>query len=164
MEILSGVGYGLGLEKAFEELSISAHKTYEGNTYFDDKTQIWKLSNEDYDKLCEIKEEDWKDDWGWWRGAIGSNMCSQIKRYSINHHYMLGWDGYKREEMEKENKSLSPKDRYYEPRKYETLLRYIVNEIGASTEKNVCAICVDLARINNITMGELFRGYQGQGG
>lgn len=47
------------------------------------------------------------------------------------------------------------------PREYDYLTEYMCDEIGASMEKNVCALAVDLARINNITMGELFTKYQG---
>ena len=54
-EILGGE-----LDLAFKELRINAIKTYEGDTHLDDKTQIWELNEEDFIKLCEIKEEDWE--------------------------------------------------------------------------------------------------------
>jgi len=46
-------------------------------------------------------------------------------------------------------------------REYNNLLEYFCDEIGASMEKHICALAVDLAMINGITMGELFRKYQG---
>jgi hypothetical protein len=64
---------------------------------------------------------------------------------------ILAWDGVYRE---------NHKD-YFRDRKYPTLLCYFCDEIGASTEKNVCAIAVDLAALNNMTMAELFQKYQG---
>ena len=142
---------GGSLDIAFKESGIGAVKTYEGKTYFDDKTQVWELSDENYEKLCRFTDEDWKENWGWWRGAEGSNLGSVHKRYNINNHYLIAWDGYSRE---------NNKD-YYMDRNYPSLLRYIVDEIGASTERNVCAICVDLAKQNGISLGELFRKYQG---
>lgn len=142
-EILGGQ-----LDQAFVELNINAKKTYQtkqGNTDFE---QVWELSDEDYEKICNLTEDDWKYDWGWWRGSTGSNMGGVDHRYNINNHYIKAWDGIKRE-------------RYDDiPRKYRNLLEYFCEEIGASTEKNVTAVAVDLARQNNMTIGELFNKYQ----
>ena len=44
---------------------------------------------------------------------------------------------------------------------YDTLLDYMCDEIGASQPRNVCALAVDLARANGISMAELFSIYQG---
>lgn len=98
-----------------------------------------------------MNEKDWKDDWGWWRSTEGSNVCNPISRFNINHHYIKAWDSDSRLE------SLD----YYRGREYEYLTQYMCDEIGASMEKNICALAVDLARINGITMGELFEKYQG---
>ena len=148
-EILGGE-----LDKAFEELNMNAKKTYESKNLhyeYQEVYQVWELSDEDFEKICNMSEKDWKDNWGWWRSAEGSNMCSPIYRYNINHHYIKAWDGNTRER--------NSKDCW--PREYEYLTEYICDEIGASMEKNICALAVDLAKINGITMGELFRKYQG---
>lgn len=42
-------------------------------------------------------------------------------------------------------------------------IAYLCDEIGASTEKNVCACTVDLAQQNNMTLSELFKKYLGEG-
>jgi hypothetical protein len=144
---------GAELDKAFEELNLYGKKTYElKNKHCDycEIYQVWELPDEDYDKLCSISDKDWKEDWGWWRGASGSNMGFVNKRYNINNHYIKAWDGYKRENND-----------YPWCRQYKNLLQYFCDEIGASTEKNVCAVAVDLARQNGMTMSELFRKYQG---
>jgi hypothetical protein len=47
------------------------------------------------------------------------------------------------------------------PYKYETLTEYMCDEIGASMESNVCALAVDLARANGLTMAKLFEIYEG---
>lgn len=160
-EILGGC-----LDKAFEELKINAKKTYEGNTRQDRKTQIWEMTDDDYEKICDIKDEDWKDDWGWWRGAEGSNMFGNpISRYNINNHYIKAWDGDGRIEALKEVNGNTSHDDYcwmYD-RKFKNLLEYMCNEIGASQPRNVCALAVDLAKINGIKMSELFHKYQGIG-
>lgn len=158
-EILGGE-----LDKAFQELRINAKKTYEiKNKHWEycELYQVWELSDEDFEQICNIPDNEWKDDWGWWRYALGSNMCNPFSRYNINHHYLLAWDGDSRLNFLEENKTLKPEDRYYDERKYNSLLQYFCNEIGASTERNVCAVAVDLATINGITMSELFRKYQG---
>lgn len=145
---------GAELDKAFEELNINAKKTYEAKKLhykYQEVYQVWELSDEDFEKICDLTEEDWKDDWGWWRSAEGSNMCNPLSRFNINHHYLKAWDSDNR---------LESVD-YYCHRKYEYLTQYMCDEIGASTGKNICALAVDLARINGITMGELFRKYQG---
>jgi hypothetical protein len=145
---------GAELDKAFKELNISAKKTYQLKNkswgYCEDY-QVWELSDENYERLCTISDEDWHDDWGWWRGAKGSNLGGVDRRYNINNHYIYAWDGYKRQ---------NDKD-YPWPREYKDLLSYFCDEIGASTENNVCAVVVNLAAQNNITMAELFKKYQG---
>lgn len=145
---------GAELDNVFKELGINAKKTYEIKNKpweFCEDYQVWELSNEDFEKLCALSEQDWKDAWGWWRSAEGSNMGGVSYSYNINKHYIHAWDGIYRK---------NHKD-YYQDRKYDSLLQYFCNEIGASTERNVCAVAIDLARQNNITMGELFRKYQG---
>lgn len=151
-EILGGE-----LDKAFEELGMNAKKAYETKGY-----QVWKISDEDFEKICSMKKEDWKDNWGWWRSVEGSNMGSVNARYNINHRYIQAWDGYSRVELIEESKTLQISDRYWNERKYNDLLEYFCDEIGASQPKNVCALAFDLAAQNNMTMAELFTKYQGQ--
>ena len=43
---------------------------------------------------------------------------------------------------------------------YNTLLDYMNKVIGASQPRNVCALAVDLARANGMSMSELFKIYQ----
>lgn len=149
MEIL-----GADLDLAFQELGIHAYKTYEAKELwreYQEKYQVWELTNEDHQKICDIDEKDWKDEWGWWRSADGSNLGAVSRRYDIHGHYIKAWDGMARE---------GERD-WYQDRKYSHLTQYFCDEIGASTEKNVCALATDLAFQNGITMAELFRKYQG---
>ena len=145
---------GAELDNAFKELKINTTKTYElqnKSWEYCEIYQVWKLSDKDFEKICQLSDEDWKDDWGWWRSSEGSNMGGVNKRYNINNHYINAWDGINRQEE---------KD-YLFGRQYKNILQYFCDEIGVSTERNVCALAVDLARQNNMTMGELFRKYQG---
>jgi hypothetical protein len=162
------------LENAFKDLNIESKRTYLSSDYDDNDFQgVWEISDEDFEKICgfedipwyhyddEESEEKynnnpkyWKESWGWWRHAEGSNMGLVDRKYNINHHYIYAWDGYSR--FKEENFKGC-----FKPRKYDDLLQYFCNELGASTEKNVCALATDLAEYNNMTMGELFTKYQG---
>lgn len=155
IEILGG-----NLEKVLQKLSINAIKTYEGLTHLDDKTQVWELEDEDFERLCSIPDNEWKDDYGWFRYSEGSNMGVVNRRYNINNHYINAWDGNERVKQEEENKTLPVDDRWTEPRKYSNLLSYFCEEIGASTEKNVTALAIDLAEQNGLKLSELFKKYQ----
>lgn len=145
---------GAELDTAFQELDISAIKTYESQKTYNEyayleKYQVWELSEKDFERISNMNDADWKDAWGWWRYAEGSNLGSVHRRFNINNHYIYAWDGYKR-------------DKYNDiERSYKCLTLYLCNEIGASMERNVCALAVDLARMNNIKLSELFTKYQG---
>jgi hypothetical protein len=159
IEILAGE-----LDKAIEELQMNAKKTYEIQNKpweYCETYQVWELSDEEFDKLCEIDEDDWKSEYGWWRGAKGSNLGGVSYRYNINNHYIKAWDGYSRINFMEENKNCKPEDKWFRDRKYKTLLQYFCEELGVSTERNVCAVAVDLAEQNGITMSELFKKFQG---
>lgn len=151
---------GDNLEKVIEVYDIKAVKTYQSNNTTTDFRQVWELEKKDFDKLCNISDDDWLDDYGWYRYAEGSNMGFVDRRYNINNHYIKAWDGVGREDWEEENKKVSPDDRWFEPRKYSNLLEYFCEEIGASTEKNVTALAIDLAKQNGLKMSELFKKYQ----
>jgi hypothetical protein len=149
---------GEELELAYTEFGIKAVRKYmsKENGY-----QVWELTDKDFKKLNTIPEKDWRAEYGWWRYAKGSNMGTVEARYTINNHYIKAWDGCFRKEMLEKNKSLKPDDRYQRDRKYDNLLQYFCYEIGVSQPRNICALAVDLAKQNNITMAELFNRYQG---
>lgn len=56
---------GDNLESVFKDLHINAKKTFQSKTKKDDFNQVWELSENDYKTLCNVKDEDWKDEWGW---------------------------------------------------------------------------------------------------
>jgi hypothetical protein len=64
---------------------------------------------------------------------------------------MIGWDGDRR---------LDGKRAWN--REYDHLLQYLCDEIGASVEKNVMALAMDLAKMNGLTLAQLFKKYQGE--
>jgi hypothetical protein len=53
------------------------------------------------------------------------------------------------------------KDFFNEECVYNSFTDYCSSQWGVSMEKNVCAIAVAIAKLNHITMGELFNKHQG---
>lgn len=140
---------GNNLEQFFNS-EIDGNRTYKGNRY-----EVWEISNEVFDAMCDMSEERFIELAGedaWWRSAEGSNLGTPDTKVYVNGHEMLGWAG-------------EPWDDEDEDDEFEiytsSLTNYMCDVIGASQPKNVCALAVDLARYNCITMGELFTKYEG---
>ena len=160
---------GDGLYKAFRELGINATRTYKGKEK--PHYEVWELSKDDLKKLEYTVE--WKDEWGWWRYAKGSNMGTACDLFQVNGKELIAWDGPKREDLRDDwmNEPDSEKAAYhysfkeYEetqyPHVYDSLLTYMSEELGASVERNVCALAVDLSRANGMAMAKLFEIYEG---
>lgn len=168
IEILGGDG----IEFAFEKLGIDAKKTYETPTdpYAEwVHYEVYEISKQDLRKL-EYMEE-WCDDWGWWRYAKGSNMGTACDFFTVNGKELIAWEGLRRdglrddwdEEPDEEKAAYHYSFKEYEadvmPHTYDNLLEYMCDELGASTEKNVCALAVDLAKANGMSMAKLFQTY-----
>ena len=165
VEILAGDN----IQKAFKELGIKATRTYKSTDepFYD----VWEIEKKDLHLLEETME--WPDDWGWWRFSKGSNMGTACDIFEVNGQELIAWSGRRREhliddwagELEDEKAAYHYSFKEYEkdlmPYKYDNLMDYFCNEIGASTEKNVCALAVDLARANGMSMSKLFKTYEG---
>ena len=164
VEILGGEG----LEKAFKELRIPAKRTYRGSKepYY----EVWEIEKAD---MHAMEDMEWKDEWGYWRYARGSNMGTACSFFTINGKEIIAWDGDKRdyliEDWFGEDDNVKSKFHYsmkeyeakYMPRKYDTLLEYLCEELGASTARNVCALTIDMAKVNGYTLAELFEELEG---
>ena len=160
---------GNGLHKAFKELGVKATRTYKRNKkpYY----EVWELSKDDL-KTLEYTYE-WPDEWGWWRFAKGSNMGTPFDLFRVNGKELIAWGGARREDLildwaaepNEEKAAYNYSFKEYEktlcPYEYETLLTYMAEELGASVERNICALAVDLARANGLSMAKLFEIYEG---
>lgn len=171
VEILGGDG----LEFALKDLGVKYKKTYSKKLNpkkkYDPHYEVYEISRQDMKKLDEIFE--WPDSYGWWRYAKGSNMGTPFSFFTVNGKELIAWDGYKREDLrddwadepDEEKAAYHYSFKEYEetqyPHKYSTLTEYMCDELGASTERNVCALAVDLARANGLKMSELFQIYEG---
>lgn len=135
-----------GIEPEFAKLGISAENTYKAspdrNGYMTIPS-VYELADEDFERLEAIPEEDWNQAVAW-RYAEGSNMGPPDRRVIVNGRHMQGWHGHS----------------HWPGRRYDDLLQYMCDEIGASQPRNVTALAVDLARANNLALGQLFAKYQ----
>lgn len=159
------------LQSLFDNTSLNGKCTYRGNTY-----EVWEVSDEDFKIMCDMSEEEFEKVCpdGMWRSSEGSSMSSSYNKWIINNNEILAWDGGDRENYFEEY--CKDCEDYCDDmceannddilnccgeRKYDTLLNYMCDEIGASQPKNVCALAVDLAKANNMKMSDLFKIYEG---
>lgn len=165
---------GDNMESMFKDFGISYKKTYNRKRNpkkkFDPHYEVYEISQNDMKRLEEVVE--WPDG-SWWRWAKGSNMGTPFSFFTVNGKELIAWDGYKREDLRDDwadepdeekaayHYSLKEYEETRYPHKYDTLTEYMCEELGASIEKNVCALAVDLARANGMTMAQLFKTYEG---
>ena len=115
---------------------------YAGNRY-----EVWEVSDELYKRMCDMSEEEFIELAGedaWWRQSDGSILGVPDTKFTINGEDMIGW-----------NTKCE-----YENFQYANLSDYLCYGVGASQPKNVCACAMDLAKYNNMSMGELFEKYE----
>lgn len=160
---------GNGLHRAFKALNIDAKRTYKSahEPYY----EVWELDHKSLKMLEEVEE--WNDNWGWWRHAKGSNMGTACSFFTVNGKELIAWDGPRREDLFNDWMNESDEEKaacHYSFKEYEetfmphtcdTLLEYMRKELGASMETNICALAVDLARANGMSMSKLFQTYEG---
>lgn len=138
IEILGGY-----LDRFFEQYNITdtVNKTYDSERY-----QVWEIPESLFNAMCNMTEEQFVElagEIGWWRHCEGSVLGPVTTTKNVNHHKLKCWKG----SMGLTNN-------------YESLTSYLCDCVGASTGKNVCACAMDLAKCNNMTLGELFNKYE----
>lgn len=145
---------GSNLEQFFNNnflnSDIARKLTYKGSRY-----EVWEVSDTTFDVMCNMTEEEFLCLAGgdaWWRSSDGCNLGSPDTTIHINGHELIGWGG----------ESWEDEDEDEEFEIYASnLSNYFCDVIGASQPRNVCALAVDLAKYNNMTMGELFTKCEG---
>lgn len=165
VEILAGGEFANAVKSLGLTSAVCAYHYQPQPTHWREEYQVWLLSKEDFDNICAIDNDDWKDDWGWWRHAYGSNLGTVDCAYVINGEKLMAWDGLQRKEWCRDCSDCAgtekDKDECFHDHQYPDILIYLCDEIGASTERNVCACTIDLAWQNNLTLAELFKRYLG---
>ena len=165
---------GYNLKSLFENTKLNGICTYKGvpQKEYDITYEVWEVSDEDFDIMCNMTEERFEaycPD-GWWRQSTGSIMGVPCDKFIINNDKIFAWDGYSRQNWEHDCQKCSHPcsgtykdwEECYSSRKYSTITEYLCEELGASTEKNVCALLTDLAKYNKMKMSELMRKYEGK--
>ena len=143
---------GNNLEHFFEYLDkygVESNLTYKGERY-----EVWEVDDDLFPEMYDMSEEEFVELAGedaWWRQSDGSVLDTPDTKVYINGHEMLGWAGELLEDEEYEEFEIHASN----------LSNYLCDVVGASQPKNVCALAVDLAKYNNMTMGELFAKYEG---
>ena len=164
---------GNSLSSLFKNTKLNGVCTYKGipKKEFDITYEVWEVSDEVFKTMCDMTDEEFEKYCpdGWWRHTTGSIMGIPYSEFIVNQHKILAWDGYSRQDWENDcRRCLNPCSGTYDyweecygGREYSTITEYLCEEIGASTEKNVCALTIDLAKYNNMKLSELFRKYEG---
>lgn len=98
VEILAGGEFANAVKSLGLTSAVCAYHYQPQPTHWREEYQVWLLSKEDFDNICAIDNDDWKDDWGWWRHAYGSNLGAVDCAYVINGEKLMAWDGLQRKE------------------------------------------------------------------
>ena len=161
---------GYDLDGFFNNTSLNGTKKYSNKHY-----EVWEVPDIDFKAMCIMTEEEFGTvcPIGWWRSSEGAVLGVPNMKYIVNGVEMLGWDGEERKDFREECCAKDCDDFGDEckgkdddilvclgERKYDSLIDYLYEEIGASTEKNICACAMDLAKYNNLSLGELFNKYE----
>ena len=142
---------GGGLANALESLGIQAKCTFKSKYNMTPYKQVWEIREQDFDILCNVPEDQWHEDWGWFRYSSGANLGPATEQYMIGGQKVLAWDGYKHE-IDEDG---------YDWREYSDLTEYLELELGASTESNVCSVVTEMAKQNDMTIAQLLQKYEG---
>lgn len=161
--------FGEGLCNAFESIGIEASKTYQSNTQDAFITpEVWVVSDADFERLCKMKDEDWGNNWGWWRnggcifeGAAGSE-------YMVNGCVMCGYSDKRIESAFDGADNSDPDDveyansciEEYRAQKYKSVIEWISETQQISAEYNIAYFCFSLAKDNGLTLSQFMLKYQ----
>lgn len=137
------------ITKEFERLGINPKCSWSGTGWSpDDDMYVYELTEAEFQTLINDPkpDEEWMKENCAWRHSKGSNMTDPIKRRTINGKYIKAWS--------------DPERDIYGVCPFDHLLRYFCDHVGISQPRNVTALAVDLAKINGLTMAQLFAKYQ----
>lgn len=134
---------------------------------------VFEISEDEFDKMCKYEDEHgihiageehpiWKDSWGWWRHATGCSLeyyATPTMTGKINGNTLTFW--YNDNQMYHdvgEDYTEEDCDRWAMNRsEYKDIFDYCLKMWYCSTEKNVTAIAVGLAKKNNMSLADLFK-------
>lgn len=164
----------------FEQLHIFPKIVYSGSVGHWHHFEVWELNEEEFRILTdtfdgEAGDAKWNQiapEGSWWRYAEGSNMGKPTEFFTVNGKPLCAWRNehrvhdlaieYNELPVEEKNEYVDFDDYcsvWLPSKQHEDILSYFSDEIGASTEGNVCALVTDIAKYNNMTVAEVFKNY-----
>lgn len=135
---------GNGLDKAFSDLHIHASCLYHSKKYPD--YEVWELLPEDFEKIDFIKDEDWKQEWGWWRTGHCTLEGATENLIMVNGKPMYSY------------LPLTPKENLKD--NYIDFFEYLYKVFDLSTSYNRAYFATSLAKDNGMTLDEFMRTFQ----
>lgn len=168
IEILTSPGF----EIVVKILEVKAEMTYcfipSETTYWINGFEIWKVPESFIDDMKDFSDDEWNSLFPdqWWRSCDGTNLedsSCKVVSFEINGKNILCWENPEKIKdyiFEESSGQECFGTRSYE---YSNVLQYCSEEWDVCQPKNVCAICVGLAKINHMSLGELFKIYMDVG-
>lgn len=160
-----------GFEIVTKVLGIEAKKTYSfiptESSYWIDEFEIWEVPESFIDESNNISEEEWCSLFPdqWFRGSAGTVLeyyGLEIREFTINGAKLNCWVNPEKLQdfiFDDLDDDLDEEREY----SYSNVLQYCSEEWSVGQPRNICAICVGLAKMNNMTLGELFTRYMNGG-
>lgn len=153
MSLTTILGWG-PIEQHFERLRIVGQctKTFDGRSHYQGRVTVWELEEPAFNALIndgELREEEWIESGAAWRHAVGSNQHFTETIVTVNGEDMWGAVPH----------GFSDEDETGDLPEYDHVFHYLCDAIGASTERNVTACIMDLAKVNDLAVGEFLTKY-----
>lgn len=131
---------GGNLDKAFKELNINAKKLVETESNY----QVWSMPDVEFEFLCNVSENDWKEDFGWWRSGKCIYEGTAYVEYIVNGEKMYGY--------ETEDEPIRTE--------FSSYTQWINEVMNLSTEKNVVIFAESLASDNDLKLSDFIAKYE----
>lgn len=150
---------GNNLTGAIQALKIKAELKWKNDSF-----EVWELSDSEFERFCNVPDEEWDNEqFGWWRYSNGCILeGSTLYEYTVNGNKMLGY--IDQHEIENLNEGESPDDMvdetYFTETAYQSFTSWLSSVLDISTEKNITAVAISLAKENGLTLAEFMRKYQ----
>lgn len=137
---------GINLDLAMEELDVKADKKFQAEPdHIGVSLQVWELSDEDFAFICNINDEDWLEEHGWWINGGCNHPKDQVTLATIN--------GKKLKAFVEEP---SDYDIIFE---YVNLSDYFDSHIGISKYNNIAYYIHSLAELNEMTKSDFMKKF-----
>lgn len=144
------------------------------NTYKDENLEVWEVEINTFVKICELTDKDFKElcDKAWWGYVKGSNIVNPVSDFIINDKPIKAWVKYSIDEIREtacvwcerclktDNEIM--KCNICNDNKFDNLKQYFTLTWDISRERDLIALILELAKVNNIKVSDLLKRYQEQ--